>query len=227
MTGGVSVVVPVFNGARHLGACVQSVLAQTIPPGAVIVVDDGSDDATSDVARAFGAAVHYIRQPHTGAASARNTGQRAVETECIAFLDGDDIWERDKIESQLAVLARDDRPVMCFGHVQQFVSPELCESERAALKFDPAPLPGWHVSALLMRNRDFTRAGPFDETLAVGEFAEWFARACDSGIAPILLPQVVVHRRLHRDNLGRHTADRRGDYARALKKVLDRRRGRT
>jgi glycosyltransferase involved in cell wall biosynthesis len=224
MANGISVVIPVFNGASHLSECVLSALHQTVRPDTIIIVDDGSDDATRDIARSFGGAVRYVWQAHAGAASARNTGLKAVETEYVALLDGDDIWERDKLESQLTVMARADNPTMCFGHVQQFISPELSAIERAALRFDAAPLPGWCASALLIRNRDFLQAGPFDETLEMGEFAEWLARARDCGIAALLLPQVVVRRRLHRTNLGRTAAGNRADYAKALKKVLDRRR---
>ena len=221
----INVVIPVFNGAPYLAACVESVRAQTHPAAKIVVVDDGSDDDTPAVAAGLNAAIVYERTPHGGAASARNRGRELVDTEFIAFLDCDDLWLPTKLERQMAALAVEDGPVMVCGHVQQFVSEELSDDEIAALKYETEPVPGWSPSTILLRVRDFDRVGPFDPALRFGEFAEWFARARDAGVKPLMLPQTVCHRRLHRNNHGRRNRPARNDYAHALKKVLDRRRG--
>jgi hypothetical protein len=80
------------------------------------------------------------------------------------------------------------------------------------------------ASALLLRTGDFLAVGPFDTALQTGEFIEWYARAQENEITAHVLPEVIVQRRLHRDNHGRRRVDARPDYARALKAVLDRRR---
>jgi hypothetical protein len=77
-----------------------------------------------------------------------------------------------------------------------------------------------------MRKSDCQRAGPFDESIQTGEFIEWCSRAKDAGIRPVLIPEIVCLRRLHRSNLGRGGAALHGNYARMLKRVLDRRRER-
>jgi hypothetical protein len=100
----------------------------------------------------------------------------------------------------------------------------LSSEEVAALKFDPNPMPAITASALLIRKGDFLAVGPFDELLETGEFIEWYARARDCRLANLVPADIVVRRRLHRDNHGRRRVDTRPDYARALKSVLDRRR---
>lgn len=223
----ISVVIPVYDGAFHLAETIETALAQTLAPRAIIVVDDGSEDATPQVAARFGEAIRYVRQPHGGAARARNLGTQCVETEYLAFLDGDDLWAPNKLEKQLAELRDAEPPAMIFGHTIQFASPELRLDEISRLNFDPSPVPGICASGLFMGARDFRAVGPFDERLRTGEFIEWYARAAAKGIAARVLPDVVFRRRLHRGNHGLRQTGLRLDYARAMKAVLDRRRERS
>jgi len=222
--GEISVVIPVHDGALHLAEAIETVLAQTIAAAAIIVVDDGSQDETPQVAARFTGAIRYLRQAHAGAAQARNAGTRLVESEYLAFLDSDDVWWPHKLERQLAELHSSQQPAMIFGHTVQFASPELAPDEVAALNFETKPVPGIVLSALLMRTRDFLAVGPFDVRLRTGEFIEWYARAQHNGIVTRVLPDVVFRRRLHRGDHGRRHPDARTDYARALKTVLDLRR---
>ncbi len=100
----VSVIIPSYNSASILCDAIASVLAQTVPPDEIIVVDDGSRDKTADVCRTFGKAVRYLRQENGGASVARNTGIAASHGDWLAFLDADDLWEPAKLETQLAAL---------------------------------------------------------------------------------------------------------------------------
>ena len=140
MHPGISVVIPVYNGARYLSECIESVCGQTTPATEIIVVDDGSEDDTPKVAAGWSDRVRYQRISHGGPGRARNHGVRLVETDVLAFIDSDDIWLSGKLELQMAALSREDDPTMVFGHVQQFVSSDLTPEEALALKFNPAPL---------------------------------------------------------------------------------------
>jgi glycosyltransferase involved in cell wall biosynthesis len=102
----VSVVIPAYNRAATIEACIRSVLDQTTAPFEVVLVDDGSTDETRAVATSVGD--HRVRiveaGPNRGAQAARNTGIRESNGNWIAFLDSDDTWAPQKLERQLDVL---------------------------------------------------------------------------------------------------------------------------
>src|SRR4051812_43257112 len=100
----ISVVIPAFNAEPYLGAAIESVLGQTRSAAQVIVVDDGSTDATSAVAEKFDDAVILIQQRNAGVSAARNNGAAAVAADWLLFLDADDLLRPDALE-RLAVRA--------------------------------------------------------------------------------------------------------------------------
>src|SRR6266540_3151057 len=103
MTPSVAVVIPAYNAARFIRDSLESAFNQTIgAPDQVIVVDDGSEDGTTDVVRQFGPRVTLLNQRNGGAAAARNAGAAVARTEWLAFLDADDRWCPAKLEKQLA-----------------------------------------------------------------------------------------------------------------------------
>src|SRR5215212_4972938 len=88
-----SVIVPAHNAAATLPACLDALLGQALPPGSgpleIIVVDDGSHDATPALVARYAPAVRLIRQAHAGAAAARNTGLAAAQAPLVLFTDAD------------------------------------------------------------------------------------------------------------------------------------------
>ena len=99
----ISVVITTFNQEKYIEAALNSVLVQTYPPFEIIVVDDGSTDETSKRIAPYGKEIRYIRQTNQGVAASRNTGVRTASGELVAFLDGDDIWEPDKLAVQARI----------------------------------------------------------------------------------------------------------------------------
>lgn len=99
---GVSVIIPVYNGAAHLGETLRSALAQTVLPLEILVIDDGSNDQSAALAESFGPPIRVIRQENRGEAAARNRGIDTARGDWIAFLDADDLWEPEKLARQLA-----------------------------------------------------------------------------------------------------------------------------
>lgn len=97
----VSVIVTTYNHEAFIAEAVQSVLDQTYTDYELIVVDDGSTDGTVDRLTRFGERIRLIRQPNRGIASSRNAGIERAQGELLAFLDGDDLWEPDKLRSQV------------------------------------------------------------------------------------------------------------------------------
>ncbi|MBK9120620.1 MAG: glycosyltransferase [Phycisphaerales bacterium] len=107
MKGRISVIIPTYNRAALLPRALDSVLQQTQADLCdIFVVDDGSTDDTPQVLAAYGSRVTCLRQRNRGAGAARNAAIRACHHEFVAFLDSDDRWLPEKVESQLDALAR-------------------------------------------------------------------------------------------------------------------------
>jgi glycosyltransferase involved in cell wall biosynthesis len=109
----VSVVIPSYNSAATLPATLDSVLAQTYPNLEIIVVDDGSTDATGEVLARYAPRVRAIRQANGGLACARNAGCTAAAGRFIALLDADDLCEPERIGTQVAFMAARPDVVLC------------------------------------------------------------------------------------------------------------------
>ncbi len=101
----VSVVIPTYNSAHLVTDAIKSVLAQTVLPLEIIVVDDGSKDDTRQRLLAYGERVRYLFQENQGVSTARNRGIAQAKGEWVAFLDADDVWHPRKLQLQLAALA--------------------------------------------------------------------------------------------------------------------------
>jgi glycosyltransferase involved in cell wall biosynthesis len=102
-----SVVIPAFNAAATLARAIESVRAQSWPAHEIIVVDDGSTDATAEVARGFGECVRMIQQKNSGVSVARNAGAAAASGDWLAFLDADDWYAPDRIKLHAEWIAED------------------------------------------------------------------------------------------------------------------------
>jgi glycosyltransferase involved in cell wall biosynthesis len=117
----VSVVIPTYNRADKVQKAVESVLAQSFTDLEVIVVDDGSSDGTGQaLQQAFGNRIRYFFQPNQGVSVARNKGIEEAKGEWLAFLDSDDLWEREKLEWQLRALEQFGECGACYTDVRFF-----------------------------------------------------------------------------------------------------------
>jgi glycosyltransferase involved in cell wall biosynthesis len=122
----VSVVIPTYNREVKVRNAIESVLAQTVTDLEVIVVDDGSSDGTGQMlGETFGDRIRYYAQDNQGVSVARNKGVEEARGEWIAFLDSDDLWEKEKLEWQLKALEQfqpDCR--VCYTDTRLFNHPE-------------------------------------------------------------------------------------------------------
>lgn len=117
----ISVIVPTFNSARFIGEALDSILAQTLQPEQILVVDDGSTDNTAEVVGRYKhRRIQYIRQAHAGVASARNAGLDAARGEYIAFLDADDRWRPIFLEMMHAYLSENPTAGSVFSNFVRF-----------------------------------------------------------------------------------------------------------
>lgn len=220
----ISVIIPVYNAEAYLAAAIDSVLAQAYEPLEIILVDDGSTDNSAGVARQFGDKVRYHFQATGNAAAARNAGVKMSEGVLLTFLDADDRWTENKLCRQLETLEGDPDLDMVIGHVRQFHSPELPEEIKQHIGMTADVMPGKHVGAMMIRRESFFKVGYFATDWKLGEFLDWYARAAESGLKRVMLPDIVMERRLHKTSQGTYNRQHRVDYLHILKASLDRRR---
>lgn len=221
----ISVLIGVFNAAPYLREAIDSAFAQTYRPLEVVVVDDGSTDASAAIAQSYGAKVRYAYQENAGDGAARNAAVALARGRLFAFMDADDRSLPTRLELQARALAADASLDAVFGHVREFVSPELTRSERAGIRPPAAEPAGWvSPTVMLIRREAFARVGPFSETLRLGSTVDWCARAVDLGLKTTMLPEVLMERRLHTTNLGLRHQDSRHQYIDIVKAALSRRR---
>lgn len=212
----ISVVIPTFNRGFCIRSALDSVLAQTLPPHEIIVVDDGSTDDTATVVATYGRSVRYLIQRNAGASAARNTGIHAASGTWVAFLDSDDEWQPDKLEIQVQELRQYPEAVAhfvdCLIHRPGFINKTVFEirgrlHEFQARPFRIRPLPDvlmslFFPSAWLVKREALLQAGGFDTGLKVCEDTDLLAHIALAGPFVVSCTQgVVLERRADNDCL--------------------------
>jgi glycosyltransferase involved in cell wall biosynthesis len=197
MTEPVGVVMAARNAERFIGEALESIVTQTVPPSTVVVVDDGSTDATAEIAARFAPLVRVLRRPHAGISPSRNLGIASVETPLVAFLDADDLWLPTKLERQHEALRDEPGKSAVFCLVDEFLDATVPDDAgvRAPMMSHPAPL----SSAAFLRREVIERLGPFRESV-VGDWVEWWGRARAMGVREHVVPEVLIRRRIHGGN---------------------------
>ncbi|MEO0999699.1 MAG: glycosyltransferase family A protein, partial [Pseudomonadota bacterium] len=196
----VSVILPVKNGAAHIGAAIESLARQSAGMvGEVLVIDDRSTDGTAALVAELAARHPEIRVlpgPGTGPAAARNVGLAAATGEVIGFIDHDDLWPPEKLAHQLARLNRPPHLDAIGGAVAIFEETEADGQTPVAIGQGD-----WvyfvNLGALLIRREVLAALDPFDPALIFGEDLDLMLRLIEAGFALRYLPEPTLFYRRH------------------------------
>lgn len=221
----ISVILSVYNGQNYVREAIESVLAQNYPNVELVLVNDGSTDVTASILQNYADRAVIITQPNQGLGAGRNTGIRAASGHYLSFIDHDDLWEASKLSTQMDTLLLSGQDPIVFAHVRQFVCSTLNADERALLRVPAAPVPGFIAGTMLISRARFNEVGEFFEVNQVGEFVDWYLRAQEKQIPVEMHSDVLLHRRIHKTNMGRQPEIyQRQGYLKILKAGLARRR---
>lgn len=214
----VSVIIPCRNGSDYLPEAVAGVLKQEIPVE-IIVVDDGSTDATALVAKGLGCDVKSI--PHSGLSAARNAGLARANGSYILFHDHDDVLEEGALIRLFEELDSAPELGLVMGKAKDFISTDLCPEDAKALCPRPSPYYGLLSGAVLIRKTVFNFVNGFTEDLATGQTIDFLIRAEQAGVKDKKIDFIAVSRRLHNNNMGRTMQKQEyKDYASILREKL-------
>ena len=225
----VSVIVPAHNGERFLGEAIESILAQSHSRLELIVVDDGSTDATREVAAGYDG-VRLLEKENGGPASARNLGLESATGTIIALHDQDDVMLPERLATQIApLLTEPGRDIT------------ICDQE--VFFEEGAPMPDWDRQiapllfgdrepgetligsiSLVARRRVFEAIGQFDGGIFGGDDLDWMLRASEAGFAIERLDQKLLRRRVHKRNISQDAEVCRMALLQCFRKRAQRRR---
>jgi glycosyltransferase involved in cell wall biosynthesis len=201
---------PAFNRAHLIGASIDSALAQSAGDFELLVVDDGSSDATRDVVRRVrDPRVHLLEQPHRGVSAALNAGIATARGTYYARLDSDDVWEPDFLAATLAAIEAPPATDVVYTRARVVgADGRRLEVDRGVpLLYADRPLPSMLVrdhasAAALVRLELLRRIGGFDETLRWWE--DWDCWIRLSRVARFrFLDRELAEFRLHAANSSR------------------------
>jgi glycosyltransferase involved in cell wall biosynthesis len=223
MSALVSIIIPCYNAAPWLPATLASALAQTWREKEIILVDDGSRDASLEIARSFEArGVRIVSQANAGASAARNHGLRLARGDFIQWLDADDLISADKVAAQIAFLRDRSAGTLATCAWGRF------ETDPAAARFvdtavfrdftpvDFLVLAGntgamLHPSSWLVPRAIAERAGPWDESLSLNDDGEYFCRVLLASPGMAFCPE---GRSYYRSGVAGSLSGQRGERAR-------------
>jgi glycosyltransferase involved in cell wall biosynthesis len=197
LTHEISVLVVARDAEAFVEESLRSALDQTVAPSEIVVVDDGSTDATAAIAEALDPRVVVVRREHAGVGASRNAGLTVVSRPWVALLDADDVWLPTKLERQLAAFADDPAREAVFTRFDEFV-----DVDRPPPPGTRAPRTAQSASlstGVLMPRPVIERIGPFD-TGPSADWFRWWARARAMGVVEHTVPEVLYRRRIHSAN---------------------------
>ena len=204
----VSVIIPVYNQEKYIKECLESVIEQEYEKIEIIVIDDGSTDATPQIVNDFDSKIKYIRQENQGSAAAVNNGIKVAQGSLICWLGSDDVYLAGKIYHQVDLLLREPSLSAVYS---DYIMIDSDGKEITKVKV-PWPSPEQFArsllirnfingSAVMMRRECFDKTGYYDETLMADADADMWFRLLKHGYKFGYIPKPLIKYRWHSNNI--------------------------
>lgn len=223
MANSVSAIMAVYNGEKYIEAAINSILKQTVTISQIIIVDDGSTDTTvAKIVSLKKSNIVLVRQENGGQAKAINAVLPLVKCDFITFLDADDIWKNNKTELQLTAFKSNPAAQLCFGGMEEFISPELPIEEQQKIRLNPVKLDAKVRPCMMIKREAMLDFGAFPEVPTM-DFIAWYANVKSKITSEIFVDDIVLERRLHLNNVSR-LEQKKADIATTFKAILEQRR---
>lgn len=200
MTSLVSVIIPAHNGENYLKEAIESILKQSYPHYEILVLDNGSKDQTGHIAKSF-SEVNYSYLETADAAMARHQGVLRSQGEYVTFLDQDDTWTPNKLANQVQFLDSHPEYGAVIGYQKMYLQPGIIKPHWLKQLFLEKPQLAYLPSALMVRRSTFLKTHNFNTAFPLASDVAWFFKAHHLKIPIGILQEVVVHRRIHGDNM--------------------------
>ncbi|RUX46546.1 glycosyltransferase family 2 protein [Mesorhizobium sp. M4A.F.Ca.ET.020.02.1.1] len=224
-----SVIMPVHNREKYVGAALRSLLRQRDRADLdIIVIDDGSIDGSVEVVRSMmseASCIRLFQQPNMGVTKARNAGLRRLlpQTGFVSFLDSDDISPAGRFKDDLALFETD--PGLDLTYSLMTLADNLDdETLEPAADSHCVTVRGIHLSAGIFTRRLVDRIGDFDTDFSQAEDTDYLLRTFESGPNYVMPDTVGLYYRRHPGNMTREPDIPRREFMRALHKSMKRRR---
>jgi glycosyltransferase involved in cell wall biosynthesis len=196
----ISVIVPCFNAEKYLRSTLESILGQTVLPRRIIVIDDGSEDASKEIAKTISPEIDVYSQTNQGCAAARNAGAELADTDWLTFLDADDTWTPDSLEVRLNAVRTGRDVDAVFGAVEQYICPKIDPELAKTLEAPDGVSTARAAGSMLIRQSAFQQAGKFDVQFRHAEMMDFSTRLAETDLNVVTIPDLVLRRRIHGGN---------------------------
>jgi glycosyltransferase involved in cell wall biosynthesis len=199
----IAIVIPAYNASQYLRESIESVLNQTFQDFQLLIIDDGSTDDTSGIARGYcqqDSRVKLISQTNQGLSATRNRGIDLTDSKFVTFLDADDIWYSDKLASHITHFHENPNLGISFARVEfltpdgkqtgQMSKPPLKQLQPHHFLYENPTVTG---SNFVVRREVFEKITPFDTNMSYTEDLDFLLRVscCNSweieGINKVLM----------------------------------------
>ncbi len=215
----ISVIMPVKNGSNYIKEAIEGIKKQNMNVE-IIVVDDGSTDDTSHMAKELDCKV-IRHEASKGQVIGKNTGLKSACGKYIMFHDHDDVMNEGALLKMYSELNNCKDIYATMAKVQDFLSPDISEEEKQKTSIRPEPYYGLFTGAVLIKKEAIDKIGLFSENIHTGEIIEWQNKMKENNLEIKKLDFVATNRRVHTSNFGKTNQKKEFmDYASVLRAKL-------